>query len=152
MRCFVCRSAMWKQWQVTYRDVALYFAGNAYFMGSAVCCSMWKDKLHTYCTLFHGQGIFHGVYVGAWECEDRSHTEVLHFISWAMYITWVYCVLEHVKAYLDSKVHGAHLGSVGPRWAPCWPHEPCYQGRQVTLQRCYTLFISNAYSMGCSVC
>ena len=21
--------------------------------------------------------------------------------------------------------HGAHLGSVGPRWAPCWPHEPC---------------------------
>ena len=23
--------------------------------------------------------------------------------------------------------HGAHLGPVGPRWAPCWPHEPCYQ-------------------------
>ena len=20
-------------------------------------------------------------------------------------------------------------GSVGPRWAPCWPREPCYQGR-----------------------
>ena len=33
----------------------------------------------------------------------------------------------------DSKVHGAnngaHLGPVGPRWAPCWPHEPCYQGK-----------------------
>ena len=32
----------------------------------------------------------------------------------------------------DSKVHrgqhGAHLGPVGPRWAPCWPHETCYQG------------------------
>ena len=28
----------------------------------------------------------------------------------------------------ESKVHGAHLGPVGPRWAPCWPHEPCYQG------------------------
>ena len=31
----------------------------------------------------------------------------------------------------DSKVHwgqyGTHLGPVGPRWAPCWPHEPCYQ-------------------------
>ena len=25
--------------------------------------------------------------------------------------------------------HGAHLGPVGPRWVPCWPHEPCYQGR-----------------------
>ena len=24
--------------------------------------------------------------------------------------------------------HGAHLGPVGPRWAQCWPHEPCYQG------------------------
>ena len=21
------------------------------------------------------------------------------------------------------------LGSFGPRWAPCWPHEFCYQGR-----------------------
>ena len=24
--------------------------------------------------------------------------------------------------------HGAHLGPTGPRWAPRWPHEPCYQG------------------------
>ena len=24
--------------------------------------------------------------------------------------------------------HGTHLGPVGPRWSPCWPHEPCYQG------------------------
>ena len=24
--------------------------------------------------------------------------------------------------------HGAHLGPKGPRWAPCWPHEPCYLG------------------------
>ena len=21
-----------------------------------------------------------------------------------------------------------HLGPVGPRWAPCWPDEPCYEG------------------------
>ena len=27
--------------------------------------------------------------------------------------------------------HGAHLGPVGPRWAPCWPHEPSYQGYDV---------------------
>ena len=25
--------------------------------------------------------------------------------------------------------HGDHLGPVGPRWAPCWPHKPCYKGR-----------------------
>ena len=24
--------------------------------------------------------------------------------------------------------HGAHLDPVGPRWAPCCPREPCYQG------------------------
>ena len=24
--------------------------------------------------------------------------------------------------------HGAYLGPTGPRWAPCWPHEPCYLG------------------------
>ena len=29
--------------------------------------------------------------------------------------------------------HGAHLGPVGPRWAPCWPHEPCYQGSMPLL-------------------
>ena len=26
----------------------------------------------------------------------------------------------------------AHLGPVGPRWAPCWPHGPCYQGTSGT--------------------
>ena len=25
--------------------------------------------------------------------------------------------------------HGAHLGPTGPRWAPWWPHELCYLGR-----------------------
>ena len=25
--------------------------------------------------------------------------------------------------------HGTHLGPTGPSWAPCWPHESCYQGR-----------------------
>ena len=29
--------------------------------------------------------------------------------------------------------HGAHLGPVGPRWAPCWPHEPCCQGSLILL-------------------
>ena len=30
--------------------------------------------------------------------------------------------------------HGAHLGPpVGPRWAPCWLHEPCYQGCFITI-------------------
>ena len=24
--------------------------------------------------------------------------------------------------------HGAQRGHAGPRWTPCWPHEPCYHG------------------------
>ena len=32
----------------------------------------------------------------------------------------------------DSKVHGANVGPVGPRWAQYWPHEPCYQGYSTT--------------------
>ena len=30
---------------------------------------------------------------------------------------------------------GAHLGPAGPRWAPCWPHEPCYLGCKSNLQQ-----------------
>ena len=31
--------------------------------------------------------------------------------------------------------HGAHLGPTRPRWAPCWPHEPCYLGFPIILHR-----------------
>ena len=38
----------------------------------------------------------------------------------------------HSATYPDNKVHGANMGPirgpVAPSWAPCWPHEPCYQG------------------------
>ena len=48
----------------------------------------------------------------------------------------------------DSKIRGAnieaHLGPVRPRLAPCWPHEPCYQGRR---QRLLTLTPSTWQSM-----
>ena len=37
--------------------------------------------------------------------------------------------------------HGAHLGPVGPRWASCWSHEPCYQGIYPQEQR--DLFLQN---------
>ena len=31
--------------------------------------------------------------------------------------------------------HGAHLGPVIPRWAPCRPHEPCYLGRIISFSK-----------------
>ena len=27
-----------------------------------------------------------------------------------------------------SKVHVSYLSPLGPRWAPCWPNDSCYQG------------------------
>ena len=53
--------------------------------------------------------------------------------------------------YPDNKVHGAHLGPVGPIWAPCWPHEPCYQGTSfshaVTVVRRMLIINNNKSAM-----
>ena len=79
-----------------------------------------------------------------------SHSwHVCCLFEWCVTDTTMTCLLDpvgHIQIYTlifsdvlykmpsislrppDSKVHGAHLGPVGPRWAPCWPHEPCYQG------------------------
>ena len=44
----------------------------------------------------------------------------------------------------DSKVCGASMGPTGPRWAPCWPHEPCYLGySSVHYVFCYQYFWFN---------
>ena len=37
------------------------------------------------------------------------------------------CGMKTEQNIPDSKV-GDHLGPIGPRWAPCWRHEPCYLG------------------------
>ena len=45
-------------------------------------------------------------------------------------LSYVWCKSQCCAPRLQSSwgQHGGHLGPVGPRWAPCWPHEPCYQG------------------------
>ena len=46
-------------------------------------------------------------------------------------MSWRHHVLSLLHTHPIAKFmgqHGAHLGPVGPRWAPCWPNEPCYQG------------------------
>ena len=37
--------------------------------------------------------------------------------------------LQYPRKQSSWDQHGAHLGPVDSRWAPRWPHEPCYQGR-----------------------
>ena len=48
--------------------------------------------------------------------------------------------------------HDAHLGPIGPRWAPCWPDEPCYLGGlfcQVGIcRRAVTLVLQHAWWNG----
>ena len=53
--------------------------------------------------------------------NTKANTQgLMHTVSTLLYFV--------MAQYLDSKVHGAHLGPTGPRWAPCWPHELCYLG------------------------
>ena len=43
---------------------------------------------------------------------------------------FIMCDIWHFSKYTLTlaTLKLLHLGPVGPRWAPCWPHEPCYQG------------------------
>ena len=41
--------------------------------------------------------------------------------SWTDFIPWQLTTLLQNHRPIN-------LGPFGPRWAPCWPHEPCYQG------------------------
>ena len=69
-------------------------------------------------------------------------------ILWCTILLWYPSVLPTTKAWVSINLvywpvtcspcqqsswgqHGAHLGLTGPRWAPCWPHELCYLGRQL---------------------
>ena len=55
------------------------------------------------------------------------------------------CFHVQFLCWIQSKIakfmgqHGAHLGPVGPRWALCWPHEPCYQGYYAMISPCWTM-------------
>ena len=39
----------------------------------------------------------------------------------------------HYHVNPDSTIHGANMGPAGTRWAPCWPHELCYQGSYLSF-------------------
>ena len=84
----------------------------------------WPKNLYSWLAVYH---LFLTYYLMPW-------TELTP--TW-----WKQTLITHfiiiVKNSPDSKVHGAnmevHLGLTGPRWAPCWPHEPCYLGAYSNL-------------------
>ena len=57
-------------------------------------------------------------------CAQLSEGSVICHKHWIRSEA-LWCILS-IKTVPDSKVHGAYMGPTGPRWAPCWPHEPCY--------------------------
>ena len=62
----------------------------------------------------------------------------LHGIFWVMMALWHRGLIQLMEVnYPDSKCSwgqgGANLGPTGPRWAPCWPHELCYLGSNLSL-------------------
>ena len=70
-----------------------------------------------------------------WGRNDRAHFLPMTKQSLTPKKKWCLLLLTETllsnhflsQSLPDSKVHGANMGPVGPRWAPCWPHEPCYQ-------------------------
>ena len=52
--------------------------------------------------------------------------------------------MSHITNSLGQ--HGAHLGPVGPRWAPCWPHKPCYQ--ECLVSKLYCIYPPTFISWG----
>ena len=83
----------------------------------------------TYCSLWqwHFEGILpKGPYL---PCVSMAGRALLAGYPQLMGVRWV-CSVHHLLTHHspDSKVHGAHLGLTGTRWAPCWPHELCYLG------------------------
>ena len=91
-------------------------------------CSIYVPPLRSYLVL---------VPYSNWPCKNI--TDAWGKISF-VHLLWVQCPANFLSI-LCSQIakfmgqHGVHLGPVGPRLAPCWPHEPCYQG---CLQFCGT--------------
>ena len=91
---------------------------------------------------------FYGAICRHWATTSTERTFITIGVFYCKYIAdtimsclilpWVqYCPVStyHRPARYNgpySKVHGAymgaHLGPTEPRWATCWPNEPCYQG------------------------
>ena len=46
---------------------------------------------------------------------------------WKMHNYWQLCLL-------NTSLTARFMGPTGPRWAPCWPHKPCCQGYQWSLE------------------
>ena len=73
-------------------------------------------------------------YTFSWHTLNDNHL-ILHALekfknnNWYPIILGLWtCVDMQDQHYPDSKVHWDNMGPIRVLSAPCWPHEPCYQG------------------------
>ena len=73
-----------------------------------------------------------------WTCRQSTAVNFLRILIFQKEITWDLRLhaqptdtLPRTQSSRDQ--HGAHLGHVGPRRGPCWPHERCYRGLPASL-------------------
>ena len=77
---------------------------------------------------------------GVWVCAFNVTLMSVSIIVWSLPPSWLLSGTPLITVSLLNQCrkgpwkqgswgqHGTHLGPTGPRWAPCWPHEPCYLG------------------------
>ena len=101
----------------------------SYFV--VACCYLQTESREALCIIHDTLQIYEPQNITSWVISYRVRCNTL-------------CSKPRHPRWQGSwGLHGAHLGTTGPRWAPCWPHEPCYQG-------CYHIVELSWYQLICS--
>ena len=84
-----------------------------------------------------------------------DHTPIQNTIFRTDVFTWMSLksidITTQIAKFMGQ--HWVHLGPVGPRWAPCWPHEPCYQGSVYPhYPRTVMIFTRPLQRIACLIC
>ena len=80
----------------------------------------WTQVTHTVCTNIPKPVADKGYQIVI------KHTHSFAMVVYVIFRIWPDCKLPWQQSSWGQ--HGAQLGLTGPRWAPCWLHEPCYLG------------------------
>ena len=75
--------------------------------------------------------------------KEVSHVALYYYRTYKR-IVWKQSAIVSPQIAKFMGQHGTHLGPVGPRWAPCWPHEPCYEGPDAST-RLEKIFCTKMY-------
>ena len=88
---------------------------------------LYNDLTRSKCSI-HSDCIFKWWNVYFYYCAEVCFA-AYHWKSQAWFSCWFVAEQASGPRQQSSRgPHGAQLGPVGPRRAPCWSHEPCYQG------------------------